>query len=314
MIQTRRFQQGFTLVELLVAITIIAILIALLLPAVQVARAAARRATCANNLKQIGIALHHYHGVHKRFPPAHIVDSRLIIREDFIHTGSELTAYWSWIVHILPYLEQESLYERFELDYPAFWGSGPPLNNPNTSVKLPVLLCPEDPASNKTTRKDCNGTPCEFAFTNYLGVAGTQGGSLVSWSNYRGDGMFPGTNRSVKLSHVTDGASQTLFVGERPVGEYVFAAGSGDFGWWAAGTVDEWPPVGRGDNILDSSAGLYAGQKESFADVFHWWSYHSGGAEFLWVDGRVQFLSYSIDHTLLRNVSSRNGGESDTAL
>ena len=308
MARARQTNRGFTLVELLVVIAIIAILIALLLPAVQMARSAARRTACGNNIKQIGTALHNYHTSHKRFPPAHVVHPDLIIEAGrFMRTG-DLTAFWSWIAFLLPHLEQQSLYDELDFNYAAFWGAGPALNNRLTSQVLPVLLCPGDVSSKQTGRADCGGTPCEFGFTNYLGVSGSQGGELVSWTDYLRNGMFPDTNQSVKLSHVIDGSSNTLFVGERPVSDFIFATEEGDFGWWAAGQGSDWPPLGRGDNILDSSEGLYQGQKDSYVDVFHWWSYHANGAQFLFVDGRVQFLTYSMDHTILLDLSTRNGG------
>ena len=303
---------GFTLVELLVVIAIIAILIALLLPAVQAARAAARRVACANNLKQLGIGLHSYHSTYQQFPPAHIIHPSFIADNGDIIGNEDLTAFWSWLVYLLPYVEQGPLYDRFELDYAAFWGTGPLLNQGNTGTVLPILLCPEDSKGGTVTHVFCGDAekPCDWAHTNYLGVTGTLGSEMVTLEEYVGDGMFPDTNQSVKLSHVWDGTSTTLFVGERPVTHYFFT-GLGDFGWWAAGAGAEWPPRGRADNVLDSFAGLYPAEPDKGVDTFHWWSYHSGGAQFLFVDGSVHFLSYSVDHELLLAFSSRNGGEVD---
>jgi prepilin-type processing-associated H-X9-DG protein len=141
-----------------------------------------------------------------------------------------------------------------------------------------------------------------------LGVTGTQGGGQALQDGYKADGMFPDTNFRVELRSVTDGTSHTLLVGERPVVDYFNV--QGDFGWWAAGAGFDWPPCGRGDNILDSSDGLRAGDPESHVDVFHWWSYHDDGAHFAFVDGSARLLSYSIDYSLLLALSSRNGGES----
>jgi prepilin-type processing-associated H-X9-DG protein len=123
--------------------------------------------------------------------------------------------------------------------------------------------------------------------------------------------MFPDINYSVELRSVTDGTSHTLFVGERPVVDFFDSVGAfeGDFGWWAAGAGFDWPPAGRGDNILDSSGGLRAGDPEIGADVFHWWSFHNDGAHFLFVDGSARLLSYDIDYNTLLALSSRNGAE-----
>jgi len=156
---------------------------------------------------------------------------------------------------------------------------------------------------------------CDQGYTNYLGVTGTQGGEQAIADGYKADGMFPDTNVRVELRSVTDGTSHTLLVGERPVVDFFNSTGGniGDFGWWAAGSGYDWPPCGRGDNILDSSEGLRAGDPETHADVFHWWSYHNDGAHFVFVDGGARLLSYSIDYNVLLGLSSRNGAESVAA-
>lgn len=276
-------KRGFSLVELLVVVFIIGLLIALLMPAVQASREAARSKQCLNHLKQLGLALHSYHGNHNSFPPAAMP-----------------TRWWSWIVHILPHMEQSPLYDRFDLALPAFWDDGPAINNRNTSVILPVLLCPSDPHNRVVNEWECSGSPCEFAYTDYLGVTGR---TPVNF----GDGMFPNPRVAIRFAQVTDGSSQTLFVGERPV---VFVSSTrGDFGWWAAGAGANWPPPGRLDNVLDSSEGLRSGSANNEFHLFHWWSYHNTGAQFLFVDGSARFLSYSIDHHTLLDLSSRDGAE-----
>jgi prepilin-type processing-associated H-X9-DG protein len=115
----------------------------------------------------------------------------------------------------------------------------------------------------------------------------------------------------VPIRKVTDGTSNTLFVGERPVINWV--GGGGDFGWWATG-AGMGPPTGRGDNVLDASVGLRPGSPTAnkLDDVFHWWSYHPGGAHFVYVDGHTRHLSYEIDHLTFLAMSSRNGREART--
>jgi prepilin-type N-terminal cleavage/methylation domain-containing protein/prepilin-type processing-associated H-X9-DG protein len=282
-------RRGFTLVELLVVIAIIGVLVALLLPAVQAAREASRRTQCQSNLRQLGLALHNYHDARRCFPASH--DANL----------------WSWIAHILPFMEEGALQNQLDLKEFFFRKDGIP---PGAAVPLSILQCTSDPRSGTISR----ALPDEpHAYTSYLGNTGTQGG--VPKASYRGDGMFrspidfPRTPPSVPIRKVTDGASNTLFVGERPVINWVQAGG--DFGWWAHGAGYLWPPVGRGDNVLDASEGLRPGSQAAnlLDDVFHWWSHHSGGAHFVFVDGHTRFLTYEIDHRTLLAMSSRNGGE-----
>jgi prepilin-type N-terminal cleavage/methylation domain-containing protein/prepilin-type processing-associated H-X9-DG protein len=310
----RRSARAFTLVELLVVIVIIGILVALLLPAVQAARASARRAHCLNNLRQLGVGLLSYEQAHKQFPAGNEIDLLKLPRNGLCRTSADVaflnkSAWWSWIVRILPELEETNLYNRFNLNLDAFSDSGMAANHAAYSQVVSVLACPDDPESHRVGSPKCGGQIwCDQAYTNYLGVTGTQGGEKSLQDGYKADGMFPDTNVHVELRSVTDGASHTLLVGERPVVD--FFNSEGDFGWWAAGVGFDWPPCGRGDNILDSSDGLRAGDPQTGGDVFHWWSYHGDGAQFVFVDGAARLLSYSIDYNVLLALSSRNGGES----
>lgn len=189
--------RGFTLIELVVAIAIIAVLVALLLPAVLNAREAARRTQCRNNLHQIGLALHNYHDVHGAFPPG-------------------ARGEWSWIAALLPMLEERSLYGLYDFSYEPF----EPPNDDKTHYRIPVINCPSDPDSDYIFTSAASGN-MRFAHTNYLG-------SLDSGAASRG--MF-GTNVSHQMRDVLDGTSQTLFVGERGV----VIDSTQSYGWWVWG-------------------------------------------------------------------------------
>ena len=204
--RSRSERPGFTLVELLVVIAIIGILVALLLPAVQAAREAARRMQCGNNMKQIGLALHNYHDTYKTFPPEAIWTMR----------PGRATAQWpagpcvageqrnfTWISLILPFIEQGPLHDKIDFKIPALNQNIPGVG-PLQGVVLPAFLCPSDtPFANP---------PHGFGYTSYAGNAG--------WDQHRrlfGDeriaGYFPLID-AVKLSDVKDGTSNTIMVGE----------------------------------------------------------------------------------------------------
>jgi len=222
----RRARPGFTLVELLVVIAIIGILVALLLPAVQAAREAARRMQCNNNLKQIGIALHNYHDTHRIFPPASHWDRSTNIEE---RNPNQLRE--NWVIMMLPYFEQQGLFDAFDLQQYIT----APVNQPARSIELAGMKCPSDAYSEKpfmgssnsmTNRMGDNWARGNYAANGALGYMTDKrhgeydaafetepGWSKESRVSFRQRGVM-GANASLKISEITDGTSNTVLVGE----------------------------------------------------------------------------------------------------
>jgi prepilin-type N-terminal cleavage/methylation domain-containing protein len=276
---------AFTLVELLVVIAIIGVLVALLLPAVQAAREAARAAQCKNGLKQVGLALHHYHDVSSQLPAG------------WIASAPEGPPGWGWSSALLPYFEQKPLFEsgiKFNL----------PIDNVQNKAAretvLPLLLCPSDGhpklftigADNAPGANHDGGTPLfKIARSNYVGVFGVQEVEDVPSA---GDGVFFHNSR-VRFADVTDGLSNTLMIGER----------SSRFGGsvWA-GVVDGASEamvriVGVGDHTPNHPALHF--------DDFS--SYHPSGVHFLAGDGSVHRFNDSINTAVYQALCTRAGSE-----
>lgn len=190
---------------------------------------------------------------------------------------------WSWIAHILPEVEQKGLYERLDFTIDPFV----PPNDENTHAVIQVLLCPSDELSAEVHVAEGEFTLQGFGHTNYLGTLDA-GPSR---------GMFA-REKGVALRDVRDGASQTLMVGERGV---VADAGH-THGWWAWGIT--------GDTYLSANSSLRYGDNKEHASAYHFWSHHAVGANFVFVDGSVRMLTYSIEPNLFRALCTRNGRES----
>lgn len=285
-----RRRSGFTLIELLVVIAIIAILIALLLPAVQQAREAARRSTCKNNLKQIGLAVHNYHDVHGCFP----MNAPNV-------TG---TNGFSWIAGILPYIDQAPLYNQINFNLTLIEDStGSPTNRDVLNNPLATLLCPSDPTT--SVRSDLANTwawpvsttaqPKSAGVTCYSGTMG------IGWDDNPPTGLFERLPaRALKFRDVTDGTSNVVMIGERSQSWSPWAAWGGTNGVWINATyainsiVKE---VGYVPNIQEIGGARYGAS-----------SWHVGGAHFVLADGSVRFLSENMDHTLYGQFSQFNDG------
>lgn len=293
-------QGGFTLVELLVVITIIGVLIGLLLPAVQSAREAARRNTCLSNCKQLALALHSYESQNGNFPEG----ARAHSQENV----------WSpsWQSLILPFIEQSELYNRIAPDSDGGVG----LDGLNQSVHIvPVFHCPSDepPTPDLTTRKDIN----------YIGIAGAGrlGGVLDLEDRLCGDLFIDGVltyERPTAISDITDGTVNTLLLGERV--RYVLEP-------WTQGAKWRGDPVERvciaasknlrypinsereriGYWVRDQTVDI--DQRLIPNNDLHFGSHHPGGGHFGIADGSARFFADDIDFTILQDLASRNGGE-----
>jgi len=321
-----RSRSAFTLIELLVVIAIIAILIGLLLPAVQKVRSAAARVKCQNNLKQWGLALHSYHDANNKFPPA--LDSA---QRPYKNPAGFLP-YWSWMAVSLAYIEQDNMYRQADTwahgwtpaagqsygsppdpyrwwPWGDFWDSPQTPANPVLGIPLKLAQCPADSRGDLILPGATAGLNGTVAFTGYLGVSGIQGDA----SGDR-NGILS-YNRTVKMADITDGTSNTLLVGERPPSSDLY------YGWWFAGAG--YDGTGTGDVVLgardvgytaslgcpNTMVGFQPGNPNVFCDQAHYWSLHTSGSNWLMGDGSVRFTSYSTTDQVFPQMATRSGGE-----
>lgn len=287
-----RRRRGLTLIEAVVVLAIISLLIGLVLSAVQRSRAAAARITCADRLRQLGLAAHNYHGAHGRLPPGLTSDD-----------APDPYPYMSWLTRLLPYLEEDALWAEAERAYKADRNFLTPAHAVRAAV-VPQFLCPADGRIRAPASRDITGHP--VAYTSYLGVLGRNAGVT--------DGLLY-LNSKHRLTDATDGTANTLLAGERPPSR------SFGFGWWYAGYGQR--KNGDAEFVLGTRTRGYsrtegpcedgpyhftAGRFDDPCDAYHFWSPHPGGAHFLFADGSVRFLPYSADE-IMPALSTRAGGE-----
>ncbi len=333
----QRRRSAFTLVELLVVIAIIGILVALLLPAIQAAREAARRTQCANNLKQIGVALHNFHDTYKSFPVGQTDDD-----------GNNI----SWRAYLLPFIEQQAMWDELVSGgYEPITKSGrhkgmdggdcnlgselyPSMNGLNQvdmgnakavgSNVLNAYICPSDILS----IKDDDG----YGKANYNGCAGPVLGNdpwgCAVWKGRNQTGVLTYDNDNCEtwvwgFRDIVDGTSNTIAVGERTVCSWVHPSDSGDYSFpaWIGGNNDAYcdglDAAGNSLCLTDAQfflnrglfafqRGLLTGDRES-QTCFG--SYHPGGAMFVMSDGATHFVNDTIDTTLYANLGNRRDGQ-----
>lgn len=299
----RRPFRGFTLIELLVVIAIIAILVALLLPAVQQAREAARRSSCRNNLKQIGLALHNYHDIHRMFPIANTFTLG--------QAASTSQAAWGWGTYILPQLDQAPLYDNMgvserTLEQLLNSGNSQLLELPRTN--LSVYRCPSDDGPEINDRRGFTDQSPTYnaATSNYVanhgcrwsGVEINPGNPPFGSRDTRGLFQTP-NSRPVDIAAVTDGTSNTIAVGERIFTPCRAAVWVGTRNYNGFGNV----------GLRMHLATVEGSTKINTPDVPNcergYNSRHEGGAQFLLADGSVQFLSENINFDSTNRCATR---------
>lgn len=300
----RHHARGFTLIELLVVITVIALLITLLLPAVQRAREAARRAQCANNLKQIGLALHNYHSVQGVFAPGYTAG----VGRGWHHRGgtvgvTETGPGWGWASQLLGQLDQVPLYDAINFNLPLTDAGSATARQ----VVLATFLCPSsigDGPFDPSVQPPSAAASAELAAGQYVASTGPR---LGGTNRVPSAGVFF-LNSAIGLRDISDGSSLTLMVGER-------SRDVADATWVGAipGSLvcpsPGWPVP---DCVLDGAAvlgatGPCAGPLQVGAANFS--SRHPGGSHFLLGDGSVRFLKRTIDPRTYAALATRAGGE-----
>lgn len=279
-----RRPHGFTLIELLVVLAIIAILVSLLLPAVQQAREAAWRTSCKNNLLQLGIAMHNYDLAFQMLPPG-CVNPTSPIRNNVVD-GYHM----SWVCQILPMLEQANLAQTIRFDLPAY----DPANLTVRATQLTVLNCPTD----GTRVTSPPGFSAPLAISNY---AGCFSGSDVPIAADNDGLLF--LNSSISYRQIRDGASNTLLIGEKMTVDGTFEQG------WLSGTRSTLrntgvPLNGGWDKIIVNSTVTPQPPNDTATSGFS--SRHTGGTQFLLADGSVRFLSSNINGRILSLLGSRD--------
>ncbi|MBN9122739.1 MAG: DUF1559 domain-containing protein [Planctomycetes bacterium] len=329
-------RRAFTLIELLVVIAIIAILIGLLLPAVQKVREAAARMKCSNNLKQLGLALHNYEGANGKWPPLYPGTAPNSTTFDYKYT-------WSVLAQLNPYLEQTNVYNTMDLTQPMYDASNNITAKNQFAVvqKVPIFLCPSDKGEPVSSAYGVtNMGPTNYVACHGSGVSGGGYGSPVS-----ADGIFPAV-RGVKITDITDGTSNTVAMSESVLGDgaeisptqpgdervaykYLGYAGTLPNDTNCAGAPQSWNGYNRrgfmwasGEARCVSYNHYYTPNSKSFDCVANdptntyisvgyraARSKHSGGVNALLGDGSVRFVRDSISLPTWRALSTRANGD-----
>lgn len=292
-------RRAFTLVELLVVIAIIGVLVALLLPAVQAAREAARRAQCSNNLKQMGIGLHNYH------------DTYLVFPFGWSDRGQ------GWHACLLPFIEQQPLYNTLQWAEANNWDIDNTPNELACSTKIKIFRCPSAAIPEFVD----NQSIAKRVPSCYRGVASSTADSDDPGTSTAGrhleltdlEGIFYG-NSEIKFKNITDGTSNTFMVGECYWETFSQDGNQMDFWYIGSPQIDPWPGSATEYSEFVASTGVPMNARtvagaSGYVKELSFTSFHPVGAMFTFADGSVRFITYSIERPTYQGLGSRDGGE-----
>jgi len=292
-------RRGFSLVELLVVIGILAILLGLLLPAVQMAREAGRATACGNKMRQLGLAATSYESAKRSFPKGfHVGPPAVFPNPPTYDPSFGKTPYMALLPQLLPYVEQMAVWdEAMEAYSQDFFPYNP--GHPGLRRNMAEFICPSAPWAGDGVDYPGRG---QLGLTCYLGVNGT---------NYVSNDGFYCIGIARRAAEIRDGLSNTLMFGERP------PSTDGYFGWWYAGYGSNGTLMGAreinthwaGNSVCGNGPFHYqAGHPDRQCSSLHFWSQHPGGAYFVLGDGSVKFLAYDAD-PVLPALATINHGE-----